>query len=86
MSAIGVSTSSFFPLSLEDSFRLASESGADGVEVMITNDPATHDPRALSLLSRRFNQPILFVHVPVLLFTQGVFGDKPTRASVALGC
>ena len=31
MSAIGVSTSSFFPLSLEDSFRLASESGAAGV-------------------------------------------------------
>jgi hypothetical protein len=86
MSAIGVSTSSFFLLSLEDSFRLASESGADAVEVIITNDPVTHDPRALSLLSRRFNQPILFEHVPVLLFTQGVFGYKPTHAGVALDC
>jgi len=77
MSAIGVSTSSFFPLSLEDSFRLASESGADGVEVMITNDPGTYDPRVLSFLSRRFNQPILSLHAPVLLLTQGVFGYNP---------
>jgi sugar phosphate isomerase/epimerase len=77
MSAIGVSTSSFFPLSLEDSFRLASESGAEGVEVMITNDPGTYDPRVLSFLSRRFNQPILSLHAPVLLLTQGVFGYNP---------
>jgi sugar phosphate isomerase/epimerase len=74
-----VSTSSFFPLSLEDSFRLASESGADGVEVMITNDPGTYDPRVLSFLSRRFNQPILSIHAPVLLLTQGVFGYDPAQ-------
>jgi sugar phosphate isomerase/epimerase len=77
MRAIGVSTSSFFPLGLEDAFRLASESGADGVEVMITNDPATYDPRVLSFLSRRFNMPILSFHAPVLLLTQGVFGHDP---------
>jgi sugar phosphate isomerase/epimerase len=79
MSALGVSTSSFFPLSLEDSFRLASESGADGVEVMITNDPGTYDPRVLSFLSRRFHQPILSIHAPVLLLTQGVFGYDPAH-------
>ena len=74
-----MSTSSFFPLSLEESFRLASESGADGVEVMITNDPSTYDPRVLSFLSRRFNQPVLSIHAPVLLLTQGVFGYNPAQ-------
>ena len=77
MHKVGVSTSCFFPLKLEDSFRLAQESGADGVEVMITNDPETHDPRVLDFLSRRFDLPILSVHAPVLLLTQGVFGFDP---------
>lgn len=79
MSKIGVSTSSFFPLNLEDSFRLAKEAGADGVEVMITNDPHTQDPRVLDFLSRRFDLPILSIHAPVLLLTQGVFGYSPAE-------
>lgn len=79
MSGIGVSTSSFFPLNLEDSFRLSKESGADGIEVMVTNDPNTHDGRVLSFLSRRFNLPILSIHAPVLLLTHGVFGYHPAQ-------
>jgi sugar phosphate isomerase/epimerase len=78
MNKIGVSTSCFFPLKLEDSFRLAHDAGADGIEVMITNDPETHDPRVLDFLSRRFDLPILSVHAPVLLLTQGVFGFDPS--------
>ena len=77
MSKIGVSTTSFFPLKLEDSFRLAREAGADGVEVMITNDPQTQDPRVLDFLSRRFDLPVLSIHAPVLLLTQGVVGYSP---------
>lgn len=79
MSHIGVSTSSFFPLSLEDSFRLSREAGADGVEVMITNDPNTYDPQVLQFLSKRFALPILSIHAPVLLLTQGVFGYNPAQ-------
>ena len=79
MSQVGASTSSFFPLKLEDSFRLATEAGADGVEVMITNNPETYDPRVLDFLSRRFDIPILSVHAPVLLLTQGVFGYDPSE-------
>lgn len=77
MNRVGVSTSSFFPLSLEDCFRLAKESGADGVEIMITNDPNTYDARVLDFLARRFDIPILSIHAPVLLLTQGVFGFNP---------
>jgi len=79
MRNVGVSTSSFFPLSLEDSFRLAHEAGADGIEVMITNNPETYDPRALDFLSRRFELPVLSVHAPVLVLTQGVFGFDPAE-------
>jgi sugar phosphate isomerase/epimerase len=77
MYTVGVSTSSFFPLAIEDSFRLAKESGADGVEVMITNNPESYNPTTLQFLSRRFDLPILAVHAPVLLLTQGVFGLDP---------
>lgn len=77
MTAIGVSTSSFFPLRLEDSFRLAHEAGAEGVEVMVTNATQTQDPRVLDFLSRRYSMPILSIHAPVLLLTQGVFGHNP---------
>ena len=74
-----MSTSSFFPLSLEDSFRLSREAGADGVEVMITNDPQTYNRKGLEFLSKRFDLPILSVHAPVLLLTQGVFGYNPAE-------
>jgi sugar phosphate isomerase/epimerase len=77
MNTVGVSTSSFFPLKLEDAFRLAKDAGADGVEVMITNDPQTYDPRVLDFLSRRFDLPILSIHAPVLAFTHGVMGYDP---------
>ena len=74
-----MSTSSFFPLSLEDSFRLSREAGADGVEVMITNDPNTYNRKGLEFLAKRFDLPILSVHAPVLLLTQGVFGYNPAE-------
>lgn len=79
MSLIGVSTSSFAPLRVEDSFRLAQESGADGIEVMITDEPHTYDPRVLSFLSRRFSMPILSVHAPVFVETHGVFGYRSSE-------
>jgi sugar phosphate isomerase/epimerase len=77
MSHFGVSTSSFFPLGLEDSFRLAKDAGAEGMEVMITNNQDTFDPRVLDFLSRRFDLPILSIHAPVLFLTHNVFGYEP---------
>ena len=73
----GMSTSCVFPLSVEDAFRLASEAGFDGVEVMITEDPATRSVTELAALSRRYYLPILSVHAPVLPFTQFVWGTDP---------
>jgi sugar phosphate isomerase/epimerase len=77
MIRIGMSTSSVYPLSTEDAFRLARAAGFDGIEVMITEDPTTRDARSLAALSQRYELPVLSVHAPVLLFAQFVWGSDP---------
>lgn len=77
MISVGMSTSSAFPLGLDQAFGLASEVGYDGVEVMVTNDPATHDPARLNALAAEHAQPILSIHAPVLLLTHFVWGRDP---------
>lgn len=77
MIRIGMSTSCVHPLSVENAFRLASQAGFDGIEVMITEDPATRSVTDLAALSRAYGMPILSVHAPVLPFTQFVWGTDP---------
>jgi len=79
MISIGMSTSAVYPLSTEEAFRLAGLSGFDGVEVMVTQDPVTQDPAALTALARAFSLPVLSVHAPVLPLTQLVWGGDPAR-------
>jgi len=79
MITVGMSTSCVFPLPLEAAFRLARDSGFDGIEIMVTADPLTRDATALATLSARYGLPILSVHSPVLLFTQLVWGSDPAR-------
>lgn len=79
MIRIGLSTSSVYPLSTEDAFRLAGLAGFDGVEVMITEDASTRDARTLAALSQRFGLPILSVHAPVLPFSQFVWSTDPAQ-------
>lgn len=77
MISVGMSTSCAYPLDLEASFHLAREVGFDGVEVMVTNDPATHRVSRLLELADETGQPILSVHAPVLLLTHFVWGRDP---------
>jgi sugar phosphate isomerase/epimerase len=77
MIRVGMSTSSAFPLGLEASFRLAAEVGYDGVEIMVTNDSATHRASRLTDLAEEHGQPILSIHAPVLLLTHFVWGRDP---------
>lgn len=74
MISVGMSTSCAFPLPLEAAFRLSREVGFDGVEVMVTNDPATHRASRLLALAREHGQPVLSIHAPVLLLTHFVWG------------
>lgn len=77
MIRIGMSTSSVYPLSLDDAFRLAHTVGFDGIEVMVTNDQSTQDAATLLALSERHSLPILSIHAPVLLLTAFVWGRDP---------
>lgn len=74
---IGMGTTSVLPRRLHEAFRLAAEAGFDGVEIMITSDRDTYDPRVIGALSERFGMPVLSIHAPVLFFSTFVFGRNP---------
>jgi len=73
MISIGMSTSCNFPMRVEQSFRLARLAGYDGIEIMVTTDPVSHDAKALGELSARYAMPILSIHAPSLFWMQ-MFG------------
>lgn len=76
---VGLSTSSLFPLGLEDTFKAARETGYDGVEVMCSLDPATRDATRLQTLTRVYELPILSLHAPTLFFLQFAGGLDPKK-------
>lgn len=76
---VGLSTSSLFPLGLEDTFKAARETGYDGVEVMCSLDPATRDAMRLETLTRVYDLPILSLHAPTLFFLQFAGGLDPKK-------
>jgi len=89
---VGLSTSSVYPDSAAVAFELAERLGYDGVEVMVWTDPLTQDADALQALSDLHAMPVLSVHAPTLLLTQGVWGAEPwdkvdnsLRLAAALG-
>lgn len=70
-------TTSVLPRRLEPAFRLARDAGFDGVEVMVTSDPATQSARTIGALSSRFGMPVLSIHAPVLFFSALALGRDP---------
>lgn len=72
-----MSTSCVHTLPVDRAFAVARQAGFDGVEVMVTHDPATRNVRSLRELSARYDLPILSIHAPVLLLTQFVWGTDP---------
>ena len=71
------STAPFFRQPLREAFRHAAEAGFDGVEVMVTGDPATREPHLLNGLAREFGLTVAAVHAPFLLVTRRVWGTAP---------
>ncbi len=71
------STAALFARPLADTFRLVAESGYAGVEVMVTHDPASQDPRRMRELAADHGLEIGAIHAPCLLLTRGVWGADP---------
>ncbi|HEY1330456.1 MAG TPA: sugar phosphate isomerase/epimerase family protein [Actinomycetota bacterium] len=71
------STAPFFRQPLREAFRHAAEAGYRGVEVMVTQDPATREPHLLTELAREHGLAVEAIHAPFLLVTRRVWGTGP---------
>jgi sugar phosphate isomerase/epimerase len=71
------STAAFFARPLADTFALVAECGYDGVEVMVTKDPASQDPERMRKLAAEHGLRIGALHAPALLVTRRVWGTDP---------
>ncbi|PKW26462.1 sugar phosphate isomerase/epimerase family protein [Phycicoccus duodecadis] len=74
---VGLSSSSVYPEGAASAFATAARLGYDGVEVMVWTDPLTQEAGALHSLAAHHGVPVLSVHAPTLLVTQGVWGRDP---------
>jgi sugar phosphate isomerase/epimerase len=71
------SSGGFFGTPLEQSMRRAADAGYAGVEVMVTKDPASQDPRRIRELAARHGLEVGALHAPCLLLTRRVWGTDP---------
>ncbi len=71
------STASFFGRPLAETFGVVSDAGFDAVEVMVTKDPDSQDPRRMLDLAREHGLAIAAIHAPCLLLTRRVWGTDP---------
>jgi sugar phosphate isomerase/epimerase len=72
-----LSTSSVYPETTASGFELAAALGYDGVELMVGIDPVAADIDAVEKLRDYHGVPVLAVHAPCLLVTQGTWGNDP---------
>jgi sugar phosphate isomerase/epimerase len=71
------STASVFSIPVRDVFPLLAETGFDGVEIMVTKDPATQDGHQLRDLAETHGVTIDAIHAPFLLMWRKVWGTDP---------
>ena len=71
------SSAAFFARPLANTFRIVAETGFEGVEVMVTKDPASQDPAQMLALAREHGLAIGAIHAPSLLVTRAVWGTDP---------
>ena len=72
-----LSTASVYPEKTPAAFEIAAKLGYDGVEVLVSSDPASQDTELLRRLSDYHQMPVTAVHSPCLVLTQRVWGREP---------
>jgi sugar phosphate isomerase/epimerase len=68
------STGPLFARPLDWAMGVVAEAGYDGLELMVTQDPATQEPERVAEASATEGVPVDVVHGPFLLLTRRVFG------------
>lgn len=76
---IAVSTAPMWRLDIADAFSAARDAGAQGVEILVTQEDETRSPRALERLAERNDLPIVAIHAPQLLLTRRVYTTDPVE-------
>jgi sugar phosphate isomerase/epimerase len=71
------SSAAFFGRPLAETFGLVADAGYEGVEVMVTRDPASQDPRWMRRLAEAHGLTIGAIHAPCLLVTRRIWGADP---------
>ncbi|WP_150238242.1 sugar phosphate isomerase/epimerase family protein [Nocardiopsis quinghaiensis] len=72
-----LSSASVYPEKTPAAFEIAAKLGYDGVEVLVSSDPASQDVELLRRLSDYHQMPVTAVHAPCLVLTQRVWGREP---------
>jgi sugar phosphate isomerase/epimerase len=75
--SVVLSTAAFFARPLASTFELAAECGYEGVEVMVTKDPASQNAVTMRTLASEHGLRIAAIHAPSLLLTRSVWGTDP---------
>ncbi len=68
------STGPLFSRPVDWSMGVIAEAGYDGVELMVTQDPATQTAETVTAAAEREGVPVPVVHGPFLLLTRRVYG------------
>ena len=74
---LAVSSGPLWRTPLEEAFAAIRAAGAEGVEILVTQNSDTQDPGVLEVLAQRYDLPILAVHAPLLLLTRRVYTTDP---------
>ncbi|GAB3713119.1 sugar phosphate isomerase/epimerase family protein [Nocardiopsis oceani] len=72
-----LSSASVYPEKTPAAFEIAAQLGYDGVEILVSSDPASQDTELLRRLSDYHQMPVTAVHSPCLVLTQRVWGREP---------
>lgn len=70
-------TGPFYTIPLADAFAAIAKAGFDGVEVMVTGEAASRDPKTLRAMAEDQGLQIGAIHAPFLLLTRRVYTTDP---------
>jgi sugar phosphate isomerase/epimerase len=73
---LAVSSGPLWRLQTPHAFEVIKASGAEGIEIMVTQSTDTQNPNALERLASKHDLPIVAVHAPQLLLTRNVFSSN----------
>lgn len=73
------STGGFWTVELDHALGMIAEAGFDGIELMVTRDPATQSAEIAGRLAEKAGLRIVALHAPMLLLTRRVWGPNFLR-------